>query len=121
MTKREFYVALTETEALSAEMREYAAHLLESFDASTEKRKESAAKKAEAKRAEKQPIVDAIMAALTSEPQTATSLIEAAGVDTTPQSVSYMMRAPIAEGKVVKEMISVEGKKTKVTGYKLVD
>ena len=120
MTKREFYVALTETEALSAEMREYAAHLLESFDASTEKRKEAAAKKAEAKRAEKQPIVDAIMAALTSEPQTATSLIEAAGVDTTPQSVSYMMRAPIAEGKVAKEMISVAGKKTKATGYKLV-
>ena len=42
MTKREFYVALTETEALSAEMREYAAHLLESFDASAEKRKEAA-------------------------------------------------------------------------------
>ena len=79
----------------------------------TEKQK---AKKAEAKA----EVREKVLAVLTAELQTATEIVEAAGVEgLTRQAIPPLLKPLVEEGKVVKETIKVE-KKTAV-GYKLAE
>ena len=79
-------------------------------------RKAYADKKTAEKRAEKEILAEKVFAALTDEPQTATDLIKAAGVDITPQGVAALVRV-YGEGKVAKTEIKIAGVKGKKVGY----
>lgn len=73
-------------------------------------------KKTAEKRAERAEVAEKLFAALTDEPQTATDLIAAAGVDITPQGVAALVRV-FGEGKVAKTDIKLAGVKGKKVGY----
>lgn len=117
MTKREFLNTIATAENLPAELVEFAAHELEVMDAANEKNR---AKRA-AKDAEKEPIRNAIMDVMTNEPQTATMLIEAAGLTDTvkPQSVPSLLKPLIEAGTLEKVDMKIPEKKSLQKGYKL--
>lgn len=116
MTKREFLMAITEGTVITAEMEGIAAEMLEKMDASNEARRAKMAEKSAAKEAEKAPLREAIMACITSEPKTATMLIEESGVELKPQSIPSLLKPLIESGVVAKTDIKVKGKGTQ-RGY----
>lgn len=123
MTKREFLNAIATAENLPAEMIEFATHELEVMNASNEKSRAKAAEKRAAKDAEKEPIRNALMDVMTSEPQTATMLIEAAGIADAvkPQSVPSLLKPFVEAGTLEKVDMKIEGKKGTQKGYKLAE
>ena len=123
MTKREFLNTIATAENLPAELIEFAAHELEVMDASNEKNRAKAAEKRAAKDAEKEPIRNAIMDVMTNEPQTATMLIEAAGLTETvkPQSIPSLLKHFVEAGTLEKVDVKIEGKKGTQKGYKLAE
>ena len=116
MTKRELYNAIMNGNEITEEMRETCATLIEGLDHTNELRKASAAKKAVEKEAERAPIRQAILAVLTDEPKTATTLIAEAGVEIKPQSIPSLLRAAVENGEIVKSQVKVTGKGKQV-GY----
>lgn len=122
MTKREFLNAIANAENLSAELIEYAAHELETMDAMNERNRAKAAEKRAAKDAEKEPIRHAIMDVMTNEPQTATMLIEAAGLtgEVKPQSIPSLLKTLVENGTLEKVDMKIPEKKGTQKGYKLV-
>lgn len=123
MTKREFLNTIATAENLPAELIEFAAHELEAMNASNEKSRAKAAEKRAAKDAEKEPIRNAIMDVMTNEPQTATMLIEAAGLTETvkPQSIPSLLKPFVEAGTLEKVDVKIEGKKGTQKGYKLAE
>lgn len=123
MTKREFLNTIATAENLPAEIIEFAAHKLEELDASNEKSRVKAAEKRAAKDAEKEPIRNALMDVMTNEPQTATMLIEAAGLTETvkPQSIPSLLKPLVEAGTLEKVDVKIEGKKGTQKGYKLAE
>ena len=123
MTKREFLNAIATAENLPAELIEFAAHELEVMNASNEKSRAKAAEKRAAKDAEKEPIRNAIMDVMTNEPQTATMLIEAAGLTETvkPQSIPSLLKPLVEAGTLDKVDVKIEGKKGTQKGYMLAE
>ncbi len=123
MTKREFLTAIATAENLPFEITEFAAHELEVMNASNEKNRAKAAEKRAAKDAEKEPIRNAIMDVMTNEPQTATMLIEAAGLTETvkPQSIPSLLKNLVEAGTLEKVDVKIEGKKGTQKGYKLAE
>lgn len=123
MTKREFLTTIATAENLPAEIIEFAAHKLEELDASNEKNRAKAAEKRAAKDAEKEPIRNAIMDVMTNEPQTATMLIEAAGLTETvkPQSIPSLLKHFVEAGTLEKVDVKIEGKKGTQKGYMLAE
>ena len=123
MTKREFLNTIATAENLPAELIEFAAHELEVMNASNEKNRAKAAEKRAAKNAEKEPIRNAIMDVMTNEPQTATMLIEAAGLTETvkPQSIPSLLKHFVEAGTLEKVDVKIEGKKGTQKGYKLAE
>ena len=123
MTKREFLTTIATAENLPAEITEFAAHELEVMNASNEKSRAKAAEKRAAKDAEKEPIRNAIMDVMTNEPQTATMLIEAAGLTETvkPQSIPSLLKRFVEAGTLEKVDVKIEGKKGTQKGYKLAE
>lgn len=123
MTKREFLNTIATAETLPAELIEFAAHELEVMNASNEKSRAKAAEKRAAKDAEKEPIRNAIMDVMTNEPQTATMLIEAAGLTETvkPQSISSLLKPLVEAGTLDKVDVKIEGKKGTQKGYLLAE
>lgn len=121
MTKREFLNAIANAENLSAELIEYAAHELETMNAMNERNRAKAAEKRAAKAEEKEPIRNAVMDAMTNEPQTATMLIEAAGLtgEVKPQSIPSLLKEVIENGTVEKVDMKIPEKKGTQKGYKL--
>lgn len=121
MTKREFLNAIATAENLPAEMIEFATHELEVMNASNEKSRAKAAEKRAAKDAEKEPIRNALMDVMTNKPQTATMLIEAAGIADAvkPQSVPSLLKPLVEAGTLEKVDMKIEGKKGTQKGYKL--
>lgn len=115
MTNREFYTAVIEGN-ITDEVVATAAALVEKLDATNAKRKETAAKKAIEKEAERAPIREAVVACLTTEPKTASTLIAEAGVDVKPQAMVHLLRPLIEDGTVVKTQVKVTGKGKQV-GY----
>ena len=123
MTKREFLNTIATAENLPAELIEFAAHELEVMNASNEKNRVKAAEKRAAKDAEKEPIRNAIMDVMTNEPQTATMLIEAAGLTETvkPQSIPSLLKPFVEAGTLEKVDVKIEGKKGTQKGYMLAE
>lgn len=106
MTKREFYVAISEGK-MNDELVEMAVAEIQKMDAANEKRKGVQSKKA----AENQPIIDRIVnEILTTEPQTATDI--AAVLELTVQKTSSLCRTAVAQGKAVQSEIKVPKKGT---------
>ena len=106
MTKREFYVAISEGK-MNDELVEMAVTEIQKMDAANEKRKGVQSKKA----AENQPIIDRIVnEILTTEPQTATDI--AAVLELTVQKTSSLCRSAVAQGKAVQSEIKVPKKGT---------
>ena len=104
MTKREFYVAISNGE-MTDELMAMATSEIEKMDAANEKRKEKTSKKAE----ENQPLIDRIVnEILTSEPQTATDI--AAAIELSVQKTSALCRAAVAQGKAVQSEVKVPKK-----------
>ena len=109
MITREFYQAVIDAN-ISEEITAFATAGIEKLDHALSLRKVSAAKKAQEKEAERAPIRDAIMAVMTTEPKTATTLIEEAGVEIKPQAIPSLLRGLCEEGIVVKTEVRVTGK-----------
>ena len=104
MTKREFYVAVSNGE-MDEELMNYATAEIEKMDAANEKRKEKTSKKAE----ENQPLIDRIVnEILTTEPKTATDI--AAVIELSVQKTSALCRAAVAQGKAVQSEVKVPKK-----------
>ena len=116
MTNREFYNAIAMNESLSDEIRAFATESIGKLDHTNELRKAAVAKKSAEKQAEKQPIRDALFAIIGAEPQTATALIEAAGLDIKPASVPSLLKPFVEDGSVLKVDVKVTGK-GKQRGY----
>lgn len=110
MTKREFLMAITEGTVVTAEMADVAAEMVTKMDTSNETRRVKMAEKAAAKEAEKAPMRAAILACITSEPKTATTLIEEAGVELKPQSIPSLLKPLVEAGDVIRTDIKVKGK-----------
>ena len=101
MTKREFYVAISNGE-MTDELMAMATAEIEKMDAANEKRKEKTSKKAE----ENQPLIDRIVREiLTSEPQTATDI--ATVLELSVQKTSALCRAAVAQGSAVQTEVKV--------------
>ena len=117
MTKREFYTKVMNGE-MNDELMAKAQELLETMDEANAKRAAKVLEKKVANDAEKAPIREALLAAVTSEAKTATELIEAAGLTGTvkPASVPSLMKPMVAEGLVEKVDVKVKGKGTQ-RGY----
>lgn len=114
---REFLEAVIEAN-VNEEMNEYAQKEIENLDALNVKRREKAAEKRAEKEVEKAPIRQAIVDVMTAEPQTASSLIAAAGLDIKPQSIPSLLKGLVEDGTVVKCDVKVKGKGTQ-KGYAL--
>ena len=115
MTNREFYEAVVAAK-INDELTLFATDAIAKLDHTNELRKEKNAEKAVQKEAEKAPIPEAILAVITEEPKTASTLIEEAGVDIKPQAIPSLLKGLIEDGIVVKTDIKVKGKGTQ-RGY----
>lgn len=117
MTQREFYEAIINAN-VNDELTAFATAGIEKLDHTNTLRKEAAAKKAVEKEAEKAPIRNAIVAVMTNEPKTASTLIADAGVEIKPQAIPSLLKKLIEDGTVVKSDVKVTGKGTQ-KGYAL--
>lgn len=121
MTKREFYTAIEENESLPMEQREMAAALKGKLDETNAKR---AAKPSKASIANA-PMIDAVVAMLTAEPQTATTLLPAMAAafpaaegekPMTVQKVSHLLVDAVKAGRCHSVDVKIKGKGTQ-KGY----
>lgn len=111
MTNREFLTAVS-TNAITEDVIAHAAAQIEKLDAANEKRKNKPSKTAEANA----PIVEALTAALTADPQTAADLAVVVGIST--QKASSLLRQIVASGVATATDIKVPKKGT-CKGYSL--
>ena len=106
MTKREFYVAISEGK-MDDELMAMATAEIEKMDAANEKRKGMQSKKA----AENQPLIDRIVSEiLTNEPQTTADI--AAVIELSVNKTSALCRAAVKQGKAVQSEVKVPKKGT---------
>ncbi len=119
MTQREFLESIANG-TMNDEMVAFATERLTAMDSANEKRREANAAKRAEQEAEKAPIREAIMAVITSEPKTATTLIAEAGVEMKPQAMPSLLRDAIEAGVVLKADVKVKGKST-LRGYQLAE
>lgn len=119
MTNREFYQAVINAN-INDELTAFATAGIEKLDHTNSLRKDVTAKKAQEKEAERAPIRDAIMAVMTTESKTATTLIEEAGVEIKPQAIPSLLKDLVESGTVVKSDVKVTGK-GKQRGYALAE
>lgn len=92
MTNRDFLKTIAADETLFVELREHAEKELKRIDAANEK----AAEKRKEKDAENQPLIDALVAALTDEPQTASDLMGV--IECSVQRTSSLLRKAVVQG-----------------------
>ena len=114
MTQREFYEAIQKAN-VTDEMKEYALAQLKAMDHANELRRE---KNAVEREAEKAPIREAIVAVMTKEAKTATTLIAEAGVEIKPQAIPSLLKGLVEAGTIQKVDMKVKGKGTQ-KGYVL--
>lgn len=117
MTARDFYTAVIDV--LSAhDMREdlivYAESAIAKLDATNAKRKEKTDKASLEKAAADAPLMDALQAALTNEPKTATDLKDV--IEANVQKTSFLLRALVKAERANVQDIKVKGKGTQ-KGY----
>lgn len=117
MTNREFYQEIINAN-INDELTEFATASIEKLDHTNSLRKAATAKKAKEREAERAPIRNAIMAIMTTEPKTATTLIAESGVEIKPQAMPSLLKGLVEDGTVVKSDVKVTGK-GKQRGYSL--
>lgn len=117
MTQREFYEKVI-TANVDDELTAFATAGIEKLDHTNTLRKEAAAKKAVEKEAERAPIREAIVAVITKEPKTASTLIAEAGVEIKPQAIPSLLKGLVEDGTIVKSDVKVTGKGTQ-KGYSI--
>lgn len=115
MTKREFYENIKNGTITDEEIA-FAIAEIEKLDHTNELRKVAVAKKALERNAERAPMRDAIVACITDEPKTATTLIAESGVELKPQSIPSLLKAMVEAGELQKVEVKVKGK-GKQMGY----
>ena len=111
MTNREFYTNIANGTITEAE-KEFALAAIAKMDETNEKRKNKPSKTA----LENAPIIEALTAALTSDPQTAADLATAVGIST--QKASSLLRQIVASGVATASDIKVP-KRGSCKGYAL--
>ena len=109
MTNREFYQAVIDAN-INDELTAFATAGIEKLDHTNSLRKDATAKKAQEKEVERAPIRDAIMAVMTTEPKTATTLIAESGVEVKPQAIPSLLKGLVEDGTIVKSDVKVTGK-----------
>ena len=119
MTNREFYQAVINAN-INDELTAFATASIEKLDHTNSLRKDATAKKAQEKEVERAPIRDAIMAVMTTDPKTATTLIAESGVEVKPQAIPSLLKGLVEDGTVVKSDVKVTGK-GKQRGYALAE
>ena len=119
MTNREFYQAVINAN-INDELTAFATAGIEKLDHTNSLRKDVTVKKAQEKEIERAPIRDAIMAVMTTEPKTATTLIAESGVEVKPQAIPSLLKGLVEDGTVVKSDVKVTGK-GKQRGYALAE
>ena len=119
MTQREFLENIANG-IMNEEMVTFATERLTAMDKANEKRREANSVKRAEEEAERAPIREAIMAVITSEPKTATTLIAEAGVEIKPQAMPSLLKDVIKAGTVLKVDVKVKGKGT-LRGYALAE
>ena len=119
MTQREFLENVANG-IMNEEMATFATERIAALDSANEKRREINSVKRAEKEAEKAPIREAIMAVITSEPKTATTLIAEAGIEIKPQAIPSLLKSVIEAGTVLKADVKVKGKGTQ-RGYQLAE
>ena len=119
MTQREFLENVANG-IMNEEMTTFATERLTAMDTANEKRREANSVKRAEKEAEKAPIREAVMAVITSEPKTATTLIAEAGVEIKPQAIPSLLKTEVEAGRVLKVDVKVKGKGTQ-RGYQLAE
>ena len=117
MTKREMYVAVVEGNVTEEIVKAFEEEI-EKLDAANAAHRAKAAEKAVEKEAERAPKREAIMACMTTEGKTATTLIAEAGIDIKPQAIPHLLKGLIEDGTVLRVEVKVEGK-GKQRGYRL--
>lgn len=113
MTNREFYTNIKNGILTDAE-KEFAAAAIEKLDATNAKRKEKASEGQTKKAQENAPVVEAILAVLTNDPQSASDI--AAQVGVSHNKVTGLIRPLVAAGQVSVTDIKVPKKGTQ-KGY----
>jgi hypothetical protein len=120
MTNREFYQEVINAN-INDELTDFATAGLEKLDHTNSLRKEATAKKAQEREvAERAPIREAIMAVMTIEPKTATTLIAESGVEIKPQAIPSLLKGLVEDGTIVKSDVKFTGK-GKQRGYALAE
>ena len=119
MTQREFLENVAQG-VMNDEMVAYATERITALNTANEKRREVNSVKRAEKEAEKAPVREAIMAVITAEPKTATTLIAEAGVEIKPQAIPSLLKAEVEAGHVLKVDVKVKGKGTQ-RGYVLAE
>ena len=120
MTTREFYNQIANLTNVDSALIEFATDALTKMDAQADARKVKAAEKAAVKRAEKDPIRNALFDVMgdVENPKTASMLIADAGLEETvkPASVPSLLRPLVETGAVLKVDVKITGKGTQ-RGY----
>lgn len=111
MTNREFFEAVAANSALSDDLREHAEKEIERIDATNAKAAEKRAEKA----MENQPLLEALTAALTDEPQTASTLKDV--IECSVQKTSSLLRQLVKMEAAVSEDVKIAKKGTQ-KGYR---
>jgi hypothetical protein len=119
MTQREFLENVANG-IMNEEMATFATERITALDTANEKRREINAVKRAEKEAERAPIREAVMAVITSEPKTATTLITEAGVEINPLAIPPLLKTEIKSGRVLKVDVKIKGKGTQ-RGYILAE
>lgn len=108
MTNREFFTAIAAIETIPTELKEFAKAAIVKMDETNEKRKAKVAEGNTKKAEENAPIKAAILAALTSEAQSASALGAIVGVSH--NKVTPLVKQLVAEGLAEVTDIKVPGK-----------
>lgn len=121
MTKRDFYTAISKNETLDAELRTFADASLAKLDDINSKRREKVSKVALAN----MPLIDAVVAMLTAEPQTASMLTPKMNAafpsaddaeEMKVQKISHLLTEAVKAGRCSVMDVKVKGKGTQ-KGY----
>lgn len=110
MTNRDFYTAVINA-AINDELTTFATEAIEKLDKTNARKAEKLAEK----RAEEAPLYDALVAVLTSEPQTASDLATQVEGIASVQKASSMLRKLVEQGRATSTDVKVKGRKAK--GY----
>lgn len=101
------------------EVKAFAETQLAKYEKAQETRKAYTERKNAEKNAARDAVREKVVAVLTNEPKTATTLIEEAGVEISRQAIAPLLKPLIEAGTVTKEPVTIAGAKGKQVGYKL--